>query len=858
MISCPLARYDLLTPLVLNRVLQQHCPAHLSENYTCVFDNVRQLQRFVSTLAYNQLVAPTTVWNQDLTVIQCRSIQVRIDKLVEGIQSMASSLRTELYSFSNGKPLECSIPATFADDLTSTRRGDSWILSAHTNPREHALVRFMMSNGTWNLTQMENGKTKWNLLACEEFMCKAARIVALIATLVHIGAGPPCRGTEQMADQISNSTQPRTLYLVHGQLLTIRRHTKSTHATGLDAFNICFFPKVLTELITYYLLVVRPLERVVGEVLYGPNAAGIYDVYLFVRHGARIPSDTFSTILEEVTLRFIGVALSLNPLRHIMVAFQREYVDESRLPFGNNIGDLISAHTTHTANRFYGREPGLVEGMTASILLDIGEWCDQYHNKVGLGNRKGPLIPLRIQRKQARELGDLSYLGSGSQLENLIRALLREIQETTFKSAIQHLQPFIREVIERKFAETCTHIIAETVAKAHRHHPGEPQSSHPIQTQRSPQPGEAGSRMHAAHDRPMQVPPTQAPHPPSNRPIQTRRPPQPRVAATRMLAAPGTPRQLLRSQAPQLSNESVVPGTARGLKRTTTEVYDGEEEERETSGSKRRDAQGRSQNTQGRQGPQQTGLNLDVPSGQTDQALEQPGDQPQTVDNRISGSLTRSSTHREPAAGLVSQLRPEGENVMRPNSPDVDTPDVFDYLGARPDPPDVDNPSEPEVLTRPNSPDEDDLYQSDVPTRPDSPSEYLSQLLYLTLGDREPTRARENALKGLRIIFRNPNAQFKSAQQERMVTNVLEGFHATAVIPTGGGKSMAFEVPPAVAEAITVVILPFKAIIAQVVRTARRRGLNVEQWVSATVQDPTNTRLVVVAVETATNSGFLR
>ena len=736
-------------------------------------------------------------------------------------------------------------------------------------------MRFMMSNGTWNLTQMENGKMKWNLLACEEFMCKAARIVALIATLVHIGAGPPCRGTEQMADQISNSTQPRTLYLVHGQLLTIRRHTKSTHATGLDAFNICFFPKALTELITYYLLVIRPLERVVGEVLYGPSAAGIYDVYLFVRHGARISSDTFSTILEEVTLRFVGVALSLNPLRHIMVAFQREYVDESRLPLGNNIGDLISAHTTPTANRFYGREPGLVEGMTASILLDIGEWCDQYHNKVGLGNRKGPLIPLRIRRKQARELGDLSYLGSGSQLENLIRALLQEIQETTFKSAIQHLQPFIREVIERKFAETCTHIVAETVAKAHLRHPGEPQSSRPIQTQRSPQPGAAGSRMHAVRDRTMQVPPIQAPHPPSNRQIQTQRPPQPRVAATRMLAAPGNSTQLPRSQAPQLSNESVVPDMTRGLKRTTTEVYDGEEEGREMPGSKRRSAQGHSQDTQDHQGPQQIGLNLDVPSGQTDRALERPGDQPQTVDNRISGSLTRSSTHGEPAAGLVGQIRPEGESIMRPSSPDVDIPDVFDYLGARPDPPDVDNPSEPEVLTRPNSPDVDDLYQSDAPARansPDvddlyqsdalarsnSPSEYLSQLFYLTLGDREPARARENALKGLRIIFRNPNAEFKSEQQERLVTNVLEGFHATAVIPTGGGKSMAFEVPPAVAEAVTVVILPFKAIIAQVVQTARRRGLNVEQWVSATVQDPTNTRLVVVAVETAINSGFLR
>jgi hypothetical protein len=149
-------------------------------------------------------------------------------------------------------------------------------------------------------------------------------------------------------------------------------------------------------------------------------------------------------------------------------------------PLRNNIGDLISTHTLPTANRFYGCEPGLMEGMTTSILLDIEELCDQCHNKVGFGNRNGSLILLRIQQKQACKFGDLSYLGSSSQLKNLICALLWEIQQLAFKSAIQHLQPFIQEVIERKFAETCTHIVTETVTKARLHHLGEPQSSSPI------------------------------------------------------------------------------------------------------------------------------------------------------------------------------------------------------------------------------------------------------------------------------------------------------------------------------------------------------------------------------------------
>ena len=64
-------------------------------------------------------------------------------------------------------------------------------------------------------------------------MDKAAKVVELIATLIHIGVGPSCCGTEQMADQITNGIQPRTLYLSFGRLLTIRRHTKTPTRVAL-------------------------------------------------------------------------------------------------------------------------------------------------------------------------------------------------------------------------------------------------------------------------------------------------------------------------------------------------------------------------------------------------------------------------------------------------------------------------------------------------------------------------------------------------------------------------------------------------------------------------------------------------
>ena len=161
-----------------------------------------------------------------MLTVQVRSVQVHIPKLLDGVKSMLEDLRRRLYGFSDGRPIEFYIPEDLADDLTSTSRGDSWMSSAHTLPREQALMRHMTSTGSWRLSTIEGDELRWNRLACEEFMDKAAKVVELIATLVHIGAGPPCRGTEQMADRITNGIQPRTLYLSFGRLLTIRRHTK--------------------------------------------------------------------------------------------------------------------------------------------------------------------------------------------------------------------------------------------------------------------------------------------------------------------------------------------------------------------------------------------------------------------------------------------------------------------------------------------------------------------------------------------------------------------------------------------------------------------------------------------------------
>ena len=708
---------------------------------------------------------------------------------------MVSSLKSQLYSFTDSEKIKCYIPEDLADDLTSTNRGDSWIHSGYTEPRNHALMHHMVSKASWALSTLDNGQLKWNKLACEEFMCKAARIVELIAALTHIGAGPPCRGTEQMADQISNGIQPRSLYLSFGNLLTIRRRTKTTHAVGVDAFSVCYYPKVLTDLITYYLLVIRPLERVVAEVLYGADAAGLYDIYLYVQHGSQMSSAMFSTALEKLTMEHMGVSLSLNPLRHIMIAFQRAYVKESRISQGDNIGDILSNHTSKTAELIYASEAGLLEGITANYLLDVQEWCDTYHDAIGLGVRKGPLIPLRIQRKHAHELGGFLYSTSDHKFNGPIQLLLQEIQDVAFKAAVQQLEPFIQHVIENSFAETCTKILTNMASESHLHHLSNPPSNHPIQTSQPPP--------FTLHTPPYSTsttsPPIQPPQPP---PFNLHNLPSHSTST----APPIQPSQPPPIQPPYLLAEPEVT-MAQNRKRSLTQVDHGPNAKREVSQNKKRNIPIDSHK---RQDLQHIATSFHKPLNQADLLSKLPGDQPQAANMGVPGSSTAIPVYQKDAIGSTNQFGLEMETLTRQNPQEAESHNTL------PEPP--------------------------------SPTNNGSQFV----------KAHQLALHGLRIVLQNKNACFQSKEQEELVTAVLCGGHTVAILPTGGGKSMAFTIPPIVYGRLTIAVIPFKSIITQVLRDANHRGIKAERWTVNTDRGIRETRLAVMGVETIIQDPFLK
>ena len=86
---------------------------------------------------------------------------------------------------------------------------------------------------------------------------------------------------------------------------------------------------------------------------------------------------------------------------------------------------------------------------------------------------------------------------------------------------------------------------------------------------------------------------------------------------------------------------------------------------------------------------------------------------------------------------------------------------------------------------------------------------------------------------------------FRPAQR-RVVQSVLAGRDTLAVLPTGGGKSVCFQVPALVLDGLTVVVSPLLSLMQDQVEAGKRRGMAAAALNSA--QEPARQREVVEAV----------
>jgi len=688
---------------------------------------------------------------------------------------MLNTLNTKMHALSGGKPIKYSIPSEHADNCSSTGRGKSWAQIAYTEPREHALMHSMVFQDLWNLNSVDkNGRLVWNKVACRDFMRKAADIVDLIITLVHIGSGPPLRGEEIIRDQITNGSQPRSIYLSFGQILAIRRHSKDTNAKGVDPFNVCFFPQSLTDAICYYILVIRPLEKLVAQHLYqDQGAVQQYDLFLYVRQGKRMTSAQFSTTLERMTSKYVGIGLSLQPLRHILVAFQRAYVEELRVHKGDNIGDLISSHTSRTADTNYAIEHGQPEGCIASHLLKIQEWCDSYHDAIGLGDQTAPLIPLRVSRRHSRDLG--SVLSTDGPREppgkaESLSLLVKELMGTAYKSAMEDLKPFVSKELRIASSEVMEYMLAS-----------------------------------------QSIPGPPATRPTKSLPLRTAPNPPPPATIPGGNTNGRAKRILSSGEHPQAKRRSFAFACPDTNQPTMTPVYPNPDFP-----------------------PTYPEELADVPLADTE------GYNPKTTSAPLQIVDTTPEDQRSPASEPSTEPHPTFPAPTDLQIPDVEGESTIARFG----------------LMSITSHQVEGQVGFQVVDQARFQADRIESKDPITPADRgEPV---DRVIQALQTLRRDPCAAFKSLEQRKLIDSVLSGNHTIGVLPTGGGKSIAYELPPVYHGQVTIAAFPFRVIAGQAAQTCSDRGIPFEHWTSNDLRFIVDTRLVIVAIETLLSDRTLK
>ncbi|KAF9644004.1 hypothetical protein BDM02DRAFT_3103599, partial [Thelephora ganbajun] len=126
---------------------------------------------------------------------------------------------------------------------------------------------------------------------------------------------------------------------------------------------------------------------------------------------------------------------------------------------------------------------------------------------------------------------------------------------------------------------------------------------------------------------------------------------------------------------------------------------------------------------------------------------------------------------------------------------------------------------------------------------PDPPTPDLS-----TISEQELGKLTQEALQ----YYYPSTAGFKSKGQQNLLWACLRREFTLAILPTGGGKSIAYELPPLITTMITVAIIPFKRILCQAYERACASGVLTVEWVSGTNPlEAKDANLLLVSIEAA-------
>jgi len=384
------------------RAVEHEAGLNLRPGILSPYNSCCDYQRYVSSLALSSSSPPTTRVSADGSLITFRELPLNIHDWRHGLRRHMDKLREDVGNLCYGLQSEISMPDHVPDDWANEQRGYSWVNNYPFIPDRLMLFKAMIDDpktGLQNTSTVE-GELEMNVGAMWRMLERCTAINRSLCVALHITPGQSPRAAEYVELKISNASRGRGIFMHGNQLVFATRRLKTETATKRDAFNPVVLDKESSNIVIAYLLLIRPVEELLGYMLRGDEAKILYSEFMWVQNCSRVSASNFYDHFREFMLNISGVAIGVHDWRQFMVQIARVYLG-SEFEIDEEEFDALSGQRGHTVGMShlkYALEFGIMSNMSSDTFLRFERMSQNWHGVTGLDTTSPPLLPLRQRR----------------------------------------------------------------------------------------------------------------------------------------------------------------------------------------------------------------------------------------------------------------------------------------------------------------------------------------------------------------------------------------------------------------------------------------------------------------------------
>jgi hypothetical protein len=441
-------------------ILEDLCSSYLGIGAGKVSDELISLKSYASNLARREPGRLQVLYDRDYTTLAYRGRNLPISNLQNGLNDLISETWGRMLVLSGGTKIPIEIPFCMSEDVETTDMGRSFIHELRTTPPTLPLLYEMSKLQNFPLFRRAEAGAVQNFeldpSSAQEFFHTLKPIVESIAFLLQVTGSGPLRMSEVVGDRYSNGTKKRNLFVSHGRVFLLRTDLKTSPRAGMRSQVVHHPPPKVTELLVYYLSVVRPLEIFLSGSLGWTDQYAAYSQFIYVIKGSVVTPRGFSDIISTYTDRYFGCRLSGLDLRHVLISIQDTFIRPIVDPSVQKIGDTQAGHSTMTAITVYGQRIGHLNGILAQSFNLAEDWCRRLHKILGVGpDPPSPPIPIVHAPSEPTWWSPSEFIPSNSNLDNIVSNL-----HSNFTTTVVGSLAGISRTCEKTFRESAFEAVA--------------------------------------------------------------------------------------------------------------------------------------------------------------------------------------------------------------------------------------------------------------------------------------------------------------------------------------------------------------------------------------------------------------